>query len=225
MSVEQNTADREARNEYLSNLDEVWESCREAVEVARNEYEDALDLARMSYESDQAEAAAEYGRAIDEAWNGYKKQVADTPSTSRKDAIAEARAAYNEKAASIRESYELGALTQHDDYVQASHDARVTYQTAVDAAFTGYLGAIQAVGDFVSPGAGTGSGTSASAAAKAPAAANGGTKAAAPAAAAKQEIVLDDLDAGDGDESLLELAEALAARSTGGDSKGGQGSK
>jgi hypothetical protein len=203
MSVEENTADREARNDYLSNLDEVWESCREAVESARGEYEDALDLARMSFESEQAEAAAEYGHAIDEAWTAYKTQVAETPAIGRRDAIAEARATYNERAALIRESYESGAHGQHEEYLQASHDAKLEYEAAVESAFSGYREAITSVAEFVPHSSGP------KAEVAAPSATAHKKSENRPRAEAVEETLLDT----GGDESLLELAEALAARS------------
>ena len=43
--------DRAARNEYLIDIDETWEACREAVEGARTSYEEELELGRLHQRS------------------------------------------------------------------------------------------------------------------------------------------------------------------------------
>ncbi|MGH9295872.1 MAG: hypothetical protein ACRD0B_11115, partial [Acidimicrobiales bacterium] len=51
-------ADREARNEYLIEIDEAWELCRDAVEGARTNYETELDSSRGVFEWERAQASS-----------------------------------------------------------------------------------------------------------------------------------------------------------------------
>src|SRR5271166_2966366 len=92
-------SDLEARNHYLSIIDDAWEVYREAVEAAWSSYEEALKPVRDVYEQSQAAAEEAHGNAIDAAWADYKQAVANAPATMRRDIVAQARATYNEMAA------------------------------------------------------------------------------------------------------------------------------
>src|ERR1700683_3123863 len=94
-------ADIEARNQYLGIIDDAWEVYREAVERAWEAYETALAPARGIFDSAQAAAEAAHGKSIDDAWAAYKESVANAPTTTRRDVVAQARAHYNETAARI----------------------------------------------------------------------------------------------------------------------------
>ena len=72
-------SDLEARNHYLSIIDDAWEVYREAVEGAWAAYEEALKPVRDVYEEAQAAAEEAHGNAIDAAWADYKQAVATRP--------------------------------------------------------------------------------------------------------------------------------------------------
>ena len=75
-------SDLEARNHYLSIIDDAWEIYREAVENAWAGYEEALKPVREVYERAQGTAEEAHGNAIDGAWADYKQAVANAPTTS-----------------------------------------------------------------------------------------------------------------------------------------------
>ncbi|MGH9304269.1 MAG: hypothetical protein ACRDZ5_07650, partial [Acidimicrobiales bacterium] len=81
-------ADREARNEYLIEIDVAWELCRDAVEGARSNYETVLDTSRSAFEAERASASAVHGEGLDAAWAAYKTEVGQAGSRSRVEVMA-----------------------------------------------------------------------------------------------------------------------------------------
>jgi hypothetical protein len=149
--VSSTATDHEARNRHLSDIDETWEVCQEIVELARAAYEDALEEAGMVYDSSQGTAAASHREAIDAAWAAYKEDVTNTPSMSRREAIAGARATYNKSAAEIRSAYESGMAAAREALSRALQDARLEYEVAVEGAFEAHRKSIENVRQFLDP--------------------------------------------------------------------------
>lgn len=142
-------ADLEARNEYLIDIDEAWEACRDAVEWARSSYEEALESGRAIYEDQREQAGADHRQALDDAWAAYKQEVTGTTTINRRQVIADARAKYNASAGEIRQAYEQNLKAAHDDYARGLDDARIAYEAAVDSALTAHREAIQNVHRFL----------------------------------------------------------------------------
>jgi len=149
--VSSTATDHEARNQHLSDIDETWEVCREIVEIARAAYEDALEQAGVVYDASQGAAAAAHRDAIDAAWAAYKEDVSNTPSMSRRDVIASARATYNKSAAEIRSAYESGISASREALSRALQDARLEYEVAVEGAFEAHRKSIENVRQFLDP--------------------------------------------------------------------------
>ncbi|HXY42826.1 MAG TPA: hypothetical protein VEH29_01445 [Acidimicrobiales bacterium] len=143
--------DRAARNEYLIDIDEAWEACREAVEGARSSYEEELDLGRVLFEEQQATAANEHSSELDKAWESYKQAVSNTPSENRRQVISEARATYNETAAALRQAFDEAMSAAHAAYAEATETVRLSYEATVDAALAAHREAIQSVRKFMEP--------------------------------------------------------------------------
>ncbi len=149
MSKDQITVDREDRNSYLSNLDEVWETCCAAVESARSMYEATLDSTRATYEKEEAASSVSYATAIDDAWTAYKANIAgETPAVTRREAITAARAIYNDCATRIRLEHEEASASRRTEYLRVLHSARVDFETEVDNAMNEYRTAITGVGEL-----------------------------------------------------------------------------
>jgi hypothetical protein len=146
-------ADREARNEYLSDLDEAWEVCKDSVEKVRNSYEDALETARNDYDAAQTSASSAHRRSIDEAWATYKAEVSAPPTRAktRHEVIGESREVYNRTVGRIRVSYDEAMSFASDDYARSLTDARQRYESAIDSAFAGHREATGRVRQFLEP--------------------------------------------------------------------------
>jgi hypothetical protein len=142
-------ADRAARNEYLMDIDEAWEACRDAVEGARSSYEESLDLGRMVFEERQDAASNEHSSGLDEAWAIYKQEVSSAPSETRRKVITEARAAYNAAVATLQRTYDDALSAAHAEYAQATESVRSAYEATVDAALGAHREAIQSVKKFM----------------------------------------------------------------------------
>ncbi|MGD0082929.1 MAG: hypothetical protein ABSD78_06995 [Acidimicrobiales bacterium] len=148
---DRNAADRAARNEYLIDIDEAWEACREAVEGARNSYEEALESGRVVFEEQQGAAATEHSAELDLAWASYKHKVGNTPSENRRKVISEARTTYNEAAAALRHTYDEAMSAARGAYAEATENVRLSYEATVDAALGAHREAIQSVRKFMEP--------------------------------------------------------------------------
>jgi len=148
---DRSAADREARNEYLIDIDEAWEACRDAVEGARKSYEEELDLGRLEFEERQGAAAAEHTTELDKAWDHYKQTVSNTPSENRRKVISEARVTYNEAAAGLRHNYAEAIDAARGAYAEATENVRLSYEATVDAALAAHREAVQSVRKFMEP--------------------------------------------------------------------------
>ncbi|MGH9296430.1 MAG: hypothetical protein ACRDZP_00465 [Acidimicrobiales bacterium] len=149
VNADATASEREARNEYLSNIDETWEDCRQAVETARDAYEEALESSRVSYEAQDVSASCAHTESIDQAWATYKETVANTASANRRTVIADARAAYSAAAARVRASFVESKTSARDGYLRAQREARMNYEAAVEGALAAHRQAIQAVTDYL----------------------------------------------------------------------------
>jgi|HubBroStandDraft_1064217.scaffolds.fasta_scaffold30344_5 hypothetical protein len=148
IDLDSSATDREARNEYLIDLDEAWEVCREDVEEARSSYETGLESTFAAHDRKQENASASHHQALDRAWTAYKQQVAGTLTITDR---AEARASYNGAAADIRHTYEETMTRDRASYVDAVHDACLAYEAALDQSFAKHREAIQKVRKFLKP--------------------------------------------------------------------------
>ncbi len=145
-------ADREARNEYLIEIDEAWELCRDAVEGARTNYETELDSSRGVFEWERAQASSVHGEALDVAWAKYKSEVGVTSARSRREVMAEARASYDLAVAELRKAYEERIGIAREGYVHRVEDARTAYEAAVDEALGSHRAAVHGVDRYLEPG-------------------------------------------------------------------------
>jgi hypothetical protein len=143
--------DRAARNEYLIDIDETWEACREAVEGARSSYEEELELGRVIFEEQYGAAGSEHSSELDKAWASYKHAVSNAPSENRRQVISEARTTYNEAAAALRGNYEQAIAAAQAAYAEATEQVRSSYESTVDAALAAHREAIQSVRKFMEP--------------------------------------------------------------------------
>ena len=62
--VGSHATDREARNNYLIDIDDAWENSREALDQARNACEDALEAGRAAYETQQESASTTHRQEL-----------------------------------------------------------------------------------------------------------------------------------------------------------------
>ncbi len=147
-----NAADREARNEYLSIIDEAWEVCCHAVESARESYEQMLETGRAGLEVALFESTQSHGKAVDDAWAAYKDVVAKASLATRRNVVVEARATYNERAASLRASYETAKDSAQQDYAKVVQDARSAFESALESEFAGLREAVRVAGKHIDPG-------------------------------------------------------------------------
>lgn len=138
-------ADREARNEYLIDIDEAWELFRDAVERARSSYDEALEACGEAHVNQQAEASAAHHHALDKAWAAYKQDVGDR----RADRRAAARQTYNDAAALCRQHFEETMAAARDEYVRAVQATRLAYEAEFDHAFAVHREAIASVPKFL----------------------------------------------------------------------------
>lgn len=147
-----NAADREARNEYLSIIDESWEVCCHAIESARESYEQALEAGRAALEAALFDSAQSHGKAVDEAWGDYKEVVAKASLATRRNVVVEARATYNERAASLRATYESAKDAAQKAYARVVQDARAAFESSIESEFAGLREAVRVAGKQIEPG-------------------------------------------------------------------------
>lgn len=141
-------ADHEARNEHLIDIDTAWELCRDEIDLARIAYEEALEASRSTYETKQATVAAAHHQALDGAWATYKQQVTDSPAVGRREAIVQARAKYNQAAATVRQTFDADMASAAEDYEHSLHEARSAYDSFVVQAIEAHREAMQGVQRF-----------------------------------------------------------------------------
>jgi hypothetical protein len=147
-------ADREARREYLIDIDEAWELFRDAVERARSAYDEALEACGAEHVRRQSAASAGHNEALDKAWATYKQDVGDR----RADRRAAARATYNEAAARCRREFDESMAAARDEYVECVQAARLAYEGGFDQAFAVHREAIGSVPGFLGPAEAEGAG-------------------------------------------------------------------
>jgi hypothetical protein len=141
--------DREARNEYLCELDEAWELCKQDIEQVRSSYEDALDSARHAYDARLEEASVAHGEAISEAWTAYRTEVNGSTAGDRREVIAEARVRYQSTVTAIRKSFRKSTADARAGYASALRTARLSYEEAIDSAFGSHHEAIEMVHHYL----------------------------------------------------------------------------
>jgi hypothetical protein len=141
--------DREARNEYLCELDEAWELCKQDIEQVRSSYEEALDSARHAYDARLEEASVAHGEAISEAWTNYRNEVNGSTAADRRELIAEARVRYQSTVTTIRKSYRKSTADARVGYAAALRTARMSYEEAIDSAYGSHREAIEMVHHYL----------------------------------------------------------------------------
>ncbi len=141
--------DREARNEYLCELDEAWELCKQDIEQVRSSYEEALDSARHAYDARLEEASVAHGEAISEAWTAYRNDVNAPTAGDRREVIAAARVRYQSTVTAIRKSYRKSTADARAGYATALRTARMSYEEAIDSAFGSHHEAIEMVHHYL----------------------------------------------------------------------------
>jgi hypothetical protein len=142
-------ADREARNEYLIDVDEAWELFRDGVERARSSYDETLEACGEAHVKTQADVSATHNQALDRAWAAYKQDVGDR----RADRRAAARATYNDAAARCRQEFDAAMAAARRDYVNCVQSARLGYEAEFDQAFALHRETIRSVPKFLEPAA------------------------------------------------------------------------
>jgi hypothetical protein len=150
-------ADYEARDTFVSDVDEAWETCRDAVESARRWYAETVGAGRHNFEQQQRSASSSRRRSMDAAWAVYKQEVASAPTVphARHDAVTAARAAYNASAAKIHAAYSSAVSEGREAYGRIVRDARSRYEAAAEAAFAEHRRALEEVSPAVESGSDT----------------------------------------------------------------------
>jgi hypothetical protein len=157
--VSTRSAGYEARDTFVSDVDEAWETCRETVEAARRWYAETVGAGRYNFEQQQRSASATRRRSMDEAWATYKQEVASAPTVphARHNAVTAARATYNGAAAKIHAAYSSAVRDGREEYGWIVKDARSRYEAAAEAAFSEHRRALEESSRVVEAGSDAGS--------------------------------------------------------------------